>query len=102
MILAAYLAMYKLSFDMLGGVRAKMDGMEPWLVVPFKILATLVNIADALGLALITAVWFVMVWRSAVNTDWVGWTILARGFVVAVAIVLVLGTVILWKAKQGG
>jgi hypothetical protein len=98
-ILAAYIAMYKLSFDLLAGVREKMAGMDPWLVVPVKVLATVVNIADALGFALITTVWFVMVWRSAVNTDWVGWTFLARGFVVMVAVLLGLGAVVLWKAR---
>lgn len=97
LLLAAYLAMYKLSFDMLAGVRAKMATMDGWLPTAVKGLATVVNVADFLGIFLITVVWTVMIWRAAPNTEWVGWTYLARGFVVAAWAFVVLGAALLWQ-----
>lgn len=99
-ILAAYIAMYKLSFDALGGVRERMAEMGGGLPKAVGILGTMVNVADAIGLALITLVWAVMIWRAAPNTDWVGWTLLARGFVLAAGVLLVLGAVVLWKVRS--
>ncbi|HEX2858636.1 MAG TPA: hypothetical protein VHP58_00300 [Alphaproteobacteria bacterium] len=100
-ILASYLAMYKISYDMLAGVRDHMAQMGGWVPKAIGVLGTFVNVADALGLALITLVWFVMVWRAAPNTDYVIFTYLARAFVVATAALLVLGAYVLYQTYRG-
>lgn len=96
LLYGAYISMYVLTFQAMAGVKVKMEALDSWVVPVFKAMALVINVADAMGLALITVVWGVMVWRAAPNCSWVGWTWLARAFVAMCGVSVALGFYILW------
>ena len=90
LVLAAYFTMYKFGFEFFAPLREKLASAGV-LGQVVQGLAGLVNVVDGLGLLFFSVLWFVAIWRCAPNTDWVVWTWAARGFVVAVGVLLVAG-----------
>lgn len=99
LVLAAYVAMYKLSFEMLAPFRVKLAEDAGWLAVAVRWLGMVVNVADILGILVITGFFTVVMWRAAPNTEWVGWTYAVRGYLLIFWLFVGLGAVWLWQNR---
>lgn len=100
-ILASYIAMYKLSFDALAGVRERFALLDGWVAKVLGIFGSVVNAVDLAGIVVITGFFTIAVWRCAPNTDWMLWTWLARGYMVMFWVFVAVGVYALWQLRQG-
>lgn len=101
LILAAYLGMYKFAFDMLGDIPARLAKDTSPLATALKVAGTVVNVADALALLVITVFFTVAIWRCAPNTEYALATYAARGVMMAFWAFVVLGGVWLYQQRGG-
>ncbi|MCP5404780.1 MAG: hypothetical protein H6922_00945 [Pseudomonadaceae bacterium] len=99
LVLAAYLGMYKLSFEMLAPFRARFAEDTGLVAQALRLLGIVVNMADLLGLVVITGFFTVVIWRAAPNADWIGWTYAARAYMVVFWMFVGLGALWLWQNR---
>lgn len=95
LLLGAFIAMYKLSFDAFKNVEFGNSFSSKML----QILGSVVNAVDWSFVIMATIFFSVSIWRSAPNTDWVwaGW--LARGYIIWFWMFILLGSYLLIKGR---
>lgn len=92
LILAAFIAMYKYSFSMVGATAT-----ETALGKVVLVLSRGVNIVDWSFVAIVTVFFSVAIWRCAPNAEWTwaGW--LARGYILWFWAFVILGGYLLGR-----
>ena len=96
-ILAAFIAMYKLSFEALGNLQDSSPFQEGVLAQALKICASIVNIVDWTSVVVITCFFWISIWRCAPNANWPGWTLIARGYLLVFSTFIILGVILYIK-----
>ena len=91
LMLGAFIAMYKLSFDALRPIAENPELKGTWAAKLAGILGTVVNVVDWSAVALATIFVAVIIWRSAPNTELALWGYLARAYVVLFFVFVLCG-----------